>query len=345
MNYNLRGRVKVTPITAEAIDSHVHFLPASFFELVREEEAGLGIINRAENGKNLLACGPGNNFAIPPVLTGPEQLIAELKKLGVYAAVLSPPPFIFNYHLPGDASALLAESVNRGLAGVVESFPLNFRAIGLLPMQEPDLALEVLDRGVDQYGLRGFAIGSNIAGRDLDNPDFYPVFARAEEKKAVIFIHPWDPMGGDRLSRPGLKSVLGIPMEAAAAGLCLILGGVIDRYPGLRFFLAHGGGALSFLAGRLKRFAEVRGETALNRKPEEYLRSMYYDSIVLSDPALQCLLSAAGSEQVLLGSDFPYHLGDTGDPHALQSIKNIRSLPAGDADHVTSLNARKLFFG
>jgi aminocarboxymuconate-semialdehyde decarboxylase len=301
--------------------------------------------SRTDNGKNLLECEPGSIFAIPPALTSPDELIADLQQMGVGAAVLSPPPFIFNYHLPVNASALLADSVNSGLAGMAESYPRFFRAMGLLPMQDPDLALEALDRGMDRYGLRGFEIGSHIAGRNLDHPDFYPVFARAEEKKAIIFIHPWDPMGGDRFSRPGLKSVLGIPMEAAAAGLCLILGGVMDRFPGLRFFLAHGGGALPYLAGRLKRFAEVRGVTALNRKPEEYLRSIYYDSIVLSDPALQCLLTVAGPEQVLLGSDFPYHLGDTGDPQALQSIKNIQSLWAGNTDYITCLNALKLFFG
>lgn len=334
----------MTPITSGAIDSHVHFLPESFLELVREEGSRLGIINRIKDGKNLLECSPESIFAIPPALTGPDLLIEELGKLGVCAAVLSPPPFIFNYHLQGDASALLAESINKGMAGVVKSFPLTFRALGLLPMQEPDLALEALDRGMDQYGLRGFEIGSNIAGCDLDHPDFYPVFARAEEKNAIIFIHPWAPLGGNRLSRNGMKQVLGLPMEVAAAGLCLILGGVMDRFPALRFFLAHGGGALSFLAGRLNRFNEVRGEPALKRQPEEYLRSMYYDSIVLSDPALQCLLSVAGPEQVLLGSDFPYHLGDTGDHHALQSINNIRSLPAGDGDHITRLNALKLFF-
>lgn len=332
-------------LTADAaIDSHVHFLPESFLQLIREEGSRLGILNREENGKNLLECGPGSTYALPLALTSPEQLIEELRKLGICAAVLSPPPFIFNYHLPGDASAQLADAINRDLSRLVKSSPLPFQALGILPMQEPELALEVLDRGMDQYGLRGFEIGSNITGRDLDHPDFYPVFARAEEKNAIIFIHPWDPMGGSRLSRYGLKPVLGLPIEAAAAGLCLILGGIMDRFPNLRFFLAHGGGALSFLSGRLQKFLEVRSETALTRKPEDYLRSLNYDSIVLSAPALQCLLSIAGPEHVLLGSDFPYHTGETGDPHALQSIKNVLTLSAAETDQITRLNARKLFF-
>ena len=334
----------MTPRIVGAIDAHVHTLPESFFELVREEGARLGIMIQDINGKNLLKCGPGSIYSLPPALTDPDLLIQELFKLGVCAAVLSPPPFLFNYHLPGDASALLADAINRGQAVLVESFPQTFRAMGLLPMQEPDLALEALDIGMDQYGMCGFEIGSNIVGRDLDHPTFYPVFARAEEKKAIIFIHPWDPMGGERLSRPGLKPVLGLAIEAAAAGLSLILGGVMDRFPNLRFFLAHGGGALTFLAGRLNRYIEARGETTLNRKPEEYLRTIYYDSIVLSDPALECLLSVAGPEQLLLGSDFPYHRGDTGDPYALQSIKNIHSLTAGDTAHITKYNALKLFF-
>ena len=330
-------------VPAGPIDTHVHFLSQEFFDLAREVGPRLGIRCLAEKGRDWLETASGQRYQALPALRSPAALMEELKQMGSSAAVLSPPPFIFNYDLPADSARLLADAVNRGLGRTAAQKPADLRSLGFLPMQHPDLAVSILEQGKGLYGLRGFAIGSNISGKDLDHPDFQPIFARAEELGAVIFIHPWAPLGGERLSRHGLKSALGLPLEVAAAGCCLILGGVMDRFPRLPFFLAHGGGALSFLLGRLQRLITARGIT-LAWEPRDYLRSLYYDSIVLSGPALQLLVSVAGARQVLLGSDAPYHNGETGDPDPLGSLTGLTSPAAGEINLITHRNAWGLFF-
>jgi aminocarboxymuconate-semialdehyde decarboxylase len=168
-------------------------------------------------------------------------------------------------------------------------------------------------------------IGSNVRGKDLDHPDLLPFFAKAEALRAPVFIHPIDVLGGERLRRYYLHNGLGNPFDTAVAGARLIFGGVLDRFPRLTVCLGHAGGAFPYLIGRLDRVHRVRSEAQgeVRRRPTAYLRRLYFDTITHHGLALEYLVSLAGTDRVVLGSDYRF---DMGSPDPVGAVRAVRRL-------------------
>jgi aminocarboxymuconate-semialdehyde decarboxylase len=210
-----------------------------------------------------------------------------------------------------------------------------------LPMQAADLAAEELTRCMRKLGLVGCQIGSNVNGRNLDDPALAPFWKAANELSAFIMVHPTQVAGADRLKPYYLANLIGNPLDTTIATACLIFGGVTERHPNIKFFMVHGGGFAPYQAGRWSHGWQVREEPKVHLKqpPDAQIRKFYFDTILHGRPALEFLVATFGADHVLLGSDYPYDMG------TLECARQVRALSVSDADKATILSGqiKKLF--
>jgi aminocarboxymuconate-semialdehyde decarboxylase len=211
---------------------------------------------------------------------------------------------------------------NDGIAEMVRSAPARLVAMATLPLQDAAASVAEMDR-VHALGFRSVEIGTHVAGRPLDAPALEPVWARAEALGMAVFVHPYAPLGRDRLGAYFLRNLLGNPFETAVAMSRLVFGGVLERYPRLRVCLAHGGGAVPSVIGRLERGFTVEGACRARgaQPPTTYLRRVWYDTITHDRPALEFLVARVGASQVVLGSDYPFSIGD---PDPVATVEALR---------------------
>jgi aminocarboxymuconate-semialdehyde decarboxylase len=181
-----------------------------------------------------------------------------------------------------------------------------------------------------QLGLRGAMIGSNVNGRNLDDPALEPFWAAAAALGAFIFVHPHAGAAAERLGSYYLKNLVGLPFETTVAGASLVFGGVLERHPSLKVCLSHGGGFLPYQAGRFRHGFEVRPEAKVNltHGPQESIGRLFYDTILHDKPTLEFLIASVGPQFVLLGSDYPFDMGN------LDCVARVEELaiPAKDRD-------------
>jgi aminocarboxymuconate-semialdehyde decarboxylase len=186
-------------------------------------------------------------------------------------------------------------------------------ALATLPLQDPRRAADELKRAMTTLDLRGAQIGSNVNGKNLDDPALEPMWTVANELSAFILVHPHgEILPGDRLKAYYMRNFVGLPFETTIAGAALVFGGVLERYPDITFCLCHGGGFVPYQAGRFMHAWQMRPEakTRLKGSPEDSLRRLHYDTIVHSPDALKFLIGSVGAERVLLGSDYPFDMGN-----------------------------------
>jgi aminocarboxymuconate-semialdehyde decarboxylase len=229
------------------------------------------------------------------------------------------------YGADRDVARELIRIQNEKLAEACAAHPDRFVAFASVALQYPDLAAEQLQDGVRRYGLRGAAIGGSVNGEELADPKFHPFWARAEQLGALVFIHPQVSGAPTELASRlkgsgGLENAIGNPLETTIALSHLIFEGTLDRFPGLKICAAHGGGYLPSYAARSDAICLTfpdRYTVPLRRKPTEYLRQLYYDSIVFTGEALRHLAAETGSGQIVMGTDYPFPWTKTSVDHIL----------------------------
>lgn len=259
---------------------------------------------------------------------------------GVALQVVSPIPVTFSYALPADGAVELSRVQNEWIADLVRRHPTRFAGLGTVPLQDADVAAAMVTEIVGQLGLPGIEIGSNVAGRPLDSPELDGVFAACADTGALVFVHPWDVLGGDRLRRHGLLYSVGMPAETAVAAATLVLGGVLDRHPGLRVVLAHGGGAFLALLPRIERCtAMLPGVTAPLHQVSSYARRFWYDSLVYDAGTLRALVQTVGADRVMVGTDYPFPIADRPTGAGVVSA----GLSPAETEAVLAGTARELF--
>jgi len=198
------------------------------------------------------------------------------------------------------------------LAGAVAEHPDRFVGLGSVPLQNTEMAVAELERCVHELGLRGVEIHSRVGDDELSAPRLEPFFAKAEELGILIFIHTAGYSHTDRLTEHYFLNIIGHPMEATMALSHLIFDGVMDRHPGLKICVAHGGGFLPSYAGRMDHAYHARADVrdGLALPPGEYLKRFYFDTMVFEPDQLEYLIKKFGSDHILLGTDYPYDMGD-----------------------------------
>ena len=279
--------------------------------------------------------------SVAPKLTLPEERLKDMDAMGIDIQVISPSPTQYYYWTDGELGLQLAQMQNNRVAEIVQAHPTRFAGMGTVPLQDVDRAMQELQRITRELGLRAVEVSSNVNGVDYDDPRFAPFFAKAEELGVLIFMHPIGFTDGGRLSAYYLTNTIGQPLESTVAVSRMIFGGVLERHPRLKFCVAHGGGYLPYYAGRMDHAYTVRPECqrAISRPPSSYLRQLYYDSVVYTGTTLAALVATVGSDRVLLGTDYPFDMGE-GDPVGL--IARTRGMTRAAKEQVWGANAARL---
>jgi len=230
--------------------------------------------------------------------------------------------------LDADVAGGHARVLNDGLARVAADSGGRLFAAAFVPLQDTEGAVRELERCVSTLGMRAVHICSHVMGHNLDDDRFEEFFRAAEADRVLILVHPWNVAGGERLRKYHLGNSVGNPMETAIAAASLLFGGVMERFPELRVCLSHAGGALPYIIGRFDRAYDIRPEARakIKERPSRLISRFYFDSIAHSPMALDYLIRLVGWRQVLLGSDFPFHLQDMGDPAPVESVRAIQNL-------------------
>lgn len=294
-----------------AIDTHAHYYPQSFLDLMAGEGKRFKADYRRTDDGFFLSSPAGSIGPLPTKFIDLKQRIADMDAQGVSMQAISLTTPMVNW-ADADFSLKLSRTWNDAASEAHKTYPDRLVALMILPMLDPDRAIDELNRAAQLPGMRGVYMGTNINNRDLDDPLFESVFAKIEQANLPVFLHPLQTVGGERLKPFYLSNLLGNPFDAAIAACHLIFAGVLDRHPKLQFCLPHGGGALPMLIGRIDHGAQVRSEIIalhLPQPPSAYMQRFAYDTIVHSKAVMEFLIREVGAERIMLGSDYCFDMG------------------------------------
>jgi aminocarboxymuconate-semialdehyde decarboxylase len=328
-----------------AIDIHTHVEFAGTFDILKKRYSEEEMFNQfvvAVTGRRSAELNRGIVAGVRDALRDPQKKIRDMDEKGIGLSVLSSTPFAFFYEVEDDLAVELARFQNDRLSEMVKQDPDRFAAMATLPLQVPGEALKELKRAIDKLDLRGIEIGSHVGKRELGDQVFWPVYEVLEKEGLPMFIHPHHVAGMDRLQNYYLNNLIGNPLDTTIAAANLIFSGVLEKFPSLKVVLAHGGGQLPYIFGRLEHGYQVRPECkeTVHQSPRQFLRNFYFDIITHSQEALRYLISLAGSDHVLLGSDYPYDMGDL---NPVQTVSQLSGIKARDRQKIMRENAIALF--
>lgn len=274
-------------------------------------------------------------------LTSVERRLADMDSMGVDVQAVSPVPLQYYYALPPELGRTAARLINDEIAAVAAAHPDRFVGLGGLPMQDPQMAVAELERVMGDLGFKGIELCTNVNGEELSAERFQPVFAKAEELDALIFLHPNGFSDGGRLADHYFINVIGNPLDSTVAVSHLIFDGVLDRFPGLKICVAHGGGFLPAYSGRIDHAHGAREDCrrCIEKPPGHYLRRLYFDTVVFTEHQLEYLAGLYGSDHIVLGTDYPFDMGMY-DPVGF--VEGAAALTDADKDAIVGGNAARL---
>jgi len=299
------------------IDVHAHYVPPSCLDIMDRRGSG-----------------PSKN--LPDSLSDLGERIVHMDERGVDVQLVSTPPW------GGNISPEASRRANDATAADIDAHCDRLVGLATVDMNEPETAAAELERCVKDLGFRGVEILSNVNGENLHEPRFAPFYRKVQELDVGVFIHPNNVLGRDRLKPFFLNNIVGNPTDTAVAAACLIFGGVLDEMPNLKFVLAHGGGSCPLLRGRWEHAwrTGLIEDTTMVRAPSEYFRKLYFDSLTHSLPALNYLVETVGPERVMLGSDYPFGMGDQRPPATVASLPHASD---AEKDAMYGGNAVRVF--
>jgi aminocarboxymuconate-semialdehyde decarboxylase len=333
------------------IDIHTHILPPTLPKF--KDIFGYGGFIHLQNCPGCrdvdMIDDSGKAFRrVGPNCFDPKLRIEEYDAHGVQVQVLSTIPVMFSYLAKPQDGLYVAKHLNDHIAKIVHNHPKRFVGLGSVPLQDPKLAIEELERCMS-IGLKGVQIGSHINDKNLSDPSFFEFYAACEKLGAAIFVHPWDMMGQDKMQKYWLPWLVGMPAETSLAICSMIFGGVFEKFPKLRVAFAHGGGSFPMTIGRIQHGFDSRPDLcAIDCKvpPKNYLGHFYLDSLVHDEKALQYIIDLVGADKICLGTDYPFPLGET-IPGALIQKTTISDNSREWMNHKSALNwldMKKEFF-
>lgn len=296
------------------IDVHAHMLPRDWPDLAsRFGDARFPVIHHTDDGRHRIYRDGRFFREVWPNAWDAAARIADYARFGVDVQVISTVPVMFSYWAKGHHALELHKALNDHAAEVCRTHPRHYIGLATVPLQSPTLAIRELERCMDGLGLAGVQVGSHVNQWNLDAPELFEFFQACAELGAAVLVHPWDMMGGDSMPKYWLPWLVGMPAEQSRAACSLIFGGVLERLPALRVCFAHGGGSFPYTIGRIEHGFRMRPDLVATdnpRNPREYLDRIWFDSCVHDDRALRYLLDVAGAGKVMLGTDYPFPLGE-----------------------------------
>jgi aminocarboxymuconate-semialdehyde decarboxylase len=323
-----------------AVDIHAHFFPEDYLRALESRGRAFGVaIDRSDPAGPAIKVGPALGGPLRREFYDLPARVREMDRTGVRVHALSL-TFPMVYWADGELGAQLARLVNDAMAEAHTAYPDRFVGLATLPLQDPDRAVEEMDRAARLPGIRGVYMGTNVNGRELDDPAFTAVFDRIHAIGLPVFLHPLNVVGAERLGPYYLGNLLGNPFDTAVAAAHLIFGGVLDRFPRLTVCLPHAGGALPYLIGRLDRGRRVRRELKHMKRPASaYLRRFTYDTISHAPASLRYLIDLVGADRVMIGSDYCF---DMGYERPVEVVTRLRRLSRADQALILGGTAARL---
>jgi aminocarboxymuconate-semialdehyde decarboxylase len=296
------------------IDIHTHILPPDWPDLQERYGYG-GWVQLERHGTGCAHMTLDGSFfrSVEPNCFDAGIRLQDCADHRVQVQVLYTVPILFIYWAKPQDSLDLAKLLNDHIAGVCAEHPRRFVGLGTVPMQDPDLAAREIERCVHGLGLAGIEIGSHVNGMNLDHPKVVPILEAAASIGAAVFVHPWEMLGRERMSKYWLPWLVGMPAETSLSICSMIFGGVLERLPDLRIAFAHGGGAFPATLGRIEHGFNVRPDLCAvdnEHNPRDYLGRFYVDSLVHDPDMLHYMIKLMGAESIALGSDYPFPLGE-----------------------------------
>lgn len=269
--------------------------------------------------------------------------LKDMDRMGIDIQAISPSPAQYYYYAEPDFGLELSRDINDRIAGIAASHPDRFVGLGTVPLQDAAMATKELERCVKQLGMRGVEINTHVNGVDLADKRLKldRFFAKAQELDVVLFIHPMGFNQGERMIDHYFNNIIGNPLESTLAVSHLIFGGVLDRYPTLKFCVAHAGGYLAHYHARMDHGWKARPDarTLIKKKPSSYLKKFYFDTITFDTGLLDALIGRYGAKHVMLGSDYPY---DMGDDNPVKLVQGVERLSEQEKDLIMGGNAERL---
>lgn len=316
-------------------DVHAHCVPAGLLEQLASEGGRHGIEVSREDGRYAaLIAGRVQTRPVFPALMDLPRRLTAMDEAGVDVQVLSSWIDLTAYALPAAQGARYARMFNEAMGETVASAPSRLRGLATVPLQTPEQAGVELRHAVSSLGLVGVEIATTVDGTELDDAALDPFWTAAEELQALVLIHPYASLAGRGVTRFNLNNTVGNPAETTVAVGHLVFGGVLERHPGLRVVLVHGGGFVPYQLGRWDHafHTDDRGAaTHLTRPPSEWVRGLLFDTVVHSPAALRFLIDVVGAEQVVLGSDYPFRMGD---PSPVATVTAVPGLDDTDRSRI-----------
>jgi aminocarboxymuconate-semialdehyde decarboxylase len=325
-----------------SVDIHCHTLCQGARDLV--QAANLPSTRHRHDSPATAAATAEHQSRVLPQLLSLETRLSDMDAMGIDVQAVSPAPDQTYWTLPPDLAIAATRLVNDNIAEICGKHPDRFAGLGTVPFQAPELAIAELERLSKSLGLRGIEIAGNVAGEDLSAERFRPIFAKCEALGLVLFMHPTGFTEARRMGPWHLGNLIGNPLESTLAVHHLIFGGVLDAYPGLKLVVAHGGGFLPAYSGRIDHAAAARPDCCehIKEDPTTYLKRLYFDTMVFTHHQLEYLVRQYGADHVLMGTDYPFDMGETDPIGFVEGAKRLgdderRAILGGNAARLLNL--------
>lgn len=324
-----------------AIDIHHHYVPTELIEETRRHGVALGVTVSEQRGSYALSFAGSKAHRLQPPIFDVQGHMATMDQGQVGLATLEANTNSLGYRLSVDQGEAWCKLYNDCVHALVKQHPDRFVGMAIVPLQDPPRAAKVLEQAITTFNFRGAFIGTNVNGRYYNTADFDPFWAMAEVLDVLVVIHPEHIAGAERMTEFGLNAVCGNPADSTLSLGYMLYSGVFDRFPKLKICALHGGGFLPYHLGRFdKEFETGRSVRPAQAKkpPSAYLKNLYFDTLVYDIDTLQYLKAKVGADRLMLGTDYPYGLGDW------LGAKKIQALNCAQAEKDAMLegNARRL---
>ncbi len=330
--------------TSRAIDIHHHYIPLELIEEVKRNGKALGVEyfppKDAKDNPLQISFPKGNRLRPDPRMAEVNNRLDAMTKGNIGIATVEVHTACVGYELDGSRGETWSKLYNEGIMNLVKRHPDRFAGIATVPLQDPPRAARVLEHAIRDLKMSGVTIASNVVGKYFDSKDFDPFWRKAEELDVLMIMHPEWVLGSDKIGAYGLRTVCGNPADTTLSVGYMIYSGVFDRFPNLKLALLHGGGFFPYHLGRFDNGFRSGGAARIPAKqpPSKYLKNLYFDNLLYRVETIEYLQRMVGAEHIMVGTDYPFDLGDW------MAAQKIQTMNCTESDREAMLhgNARKL---